>query len=192
VSFDIYFLSKGRHESWDDAMDALELAEGDERPLTDDDFATWDAIVAGVLPLVPSATTFAGDNVRELSDDETGLQLSMAGDELALTVPYWASGDEAAPVIDLLQRVSAVVESVTGLTAYDPQASAPFLTVGAASAGESFDRAHEVLTTLQDKGDLESLGSVRPSVSPVAERPTAQSTASAPTERKGWRRFFGV
>ncbi|MFD7283168.1 hypothetical protein ACFV80_40795 [Streptomyces sp. NPDC059862] len=44
---------------------------------------------------------------RDLSHSGTGIDLSLFGDEVSITVPYWHAGDDAAVVIEAFwQRVT--------------------------------------------------------------------------------------
>ena len=82
---------------------------------------------------MPQARTLLGEveiteherESRELSQSGTGIDLSVFGDEVTITVPYWHAGDEAAKVLRDVFALAAVVEKETGLTAYDPQVERP-------------------------------------------------------------------
>src|SRR5262245_26076265 len=127
MSFDLYFLVLGPGETWQEARDRLEEAAASPTGLDDQDLAQWDAVRAAVGPLLPGAEEFSSDGRRELSDDGSGIQLALSHAELSLTVPYWYSGPEAQAMVERLRAVTAAVERATQLTAYDPQADAPFL-----------------------------------------------------------------
>ena len=91
MSFDLYFLERRPGGSWDDALAALE--GGDEgRAFGPDEESRWVAVEAAFRSLIPGAEVFVGDDHRELSDLETGLQLSMSPGEISLNVPYWYEG----------------------------------------------------------------------------------------------------
>jgi hypothetical protein len=62
---------------------------------------------------------------RDLSHSGTGIDLSVFGDEVSITVPYWHTGDDAAVVLGRVSDLAAIVEKETGLTAYDPQTAQP-------------------------------------------------------------------
>jgi hypothetical protein len=147
VSFDLRFLSLRPGETWDGAMARLEAAAAKQAALDDADLGRWDSVQARVAVLLPGAETFQGPAHRELSDDATGIQVSLFHGELGLAVPYWYSGPDAQRLIALLRSVVLAIEDETGLTAYDPQAAAPFIGSGDAAAAETFNRVHEVLAS---------------------------------------------
>jgi hypothetical protein len=83
----------------------------------------------------------------------------MFAGELIVTVPYWYTGSDAERVVEVLGQIAAKVEEATGLTAYDPQADAPFLGDGQSSAASTFERAHRALgDTIQSDASSESAG----------------------------------
>jgi len=141
VSFDLYFLERRPGGSWDDALAALE--GGDEgRAFRPDEESRWVAVEAAFRSLIPGAEVFVGDDHRELSDLETGLQLSMSPGEISLSVPYWYEGAGAEQMTDTLRDVVHAVEEATGLVAFDPQANEPFLGGGDASAARTLEEVH--------------------------------------------------
>lgn len=146
VSFDLYFLARDSGQSWDDAMAKLEDSAESTRPLDDADLATWERVKAAVTSVLPAAEEFAVETNRELNDDATGIQLSMFAGELSLTVPYWYTGPNAGWIVEVLREVAASVEEATGLTAYDPQADAPFLGDSEHSAASTLDRTRRSVT----------------------------------------------
>ena len=126
MSYDIYFLSRDEGQSWDDVLEAAEATAGDSDPIPAELLEAWQRIV-------PQARVLLGDvditeyerESRDLSHSDTGIDLSVFGDEVSITVPYWHTGDRAATVLGKLSALSALVEKETGLTAYDPQAEMP-------------------------------------------------------------------
>ncbi|MFF7111844.1 hypothetical protein ACFY91_05985 [Streptomyces albogriseolus] len=64
---------------------------------------------------------------RDLSHPGTGIDLSVFGSEVTITVPYWHAGDDAAVVLGQVSTLAAIVEKETGLTAYDPQTESPLV-----------------------------------------------------------------
>lgn len=145
VSFDLYFLTLSPGETWQDAMDRLEEAAGTQAGLDDQDLARWAAVRRDVEPLLPDAEEFSGESHRELNDDASGIQLSLSRRELSLTIPYWYSGPDAQAMVKRLRAVAVAVEGATGLTAYDPQADAPFLGEGERTAAATFDQVEAAL-----------------------------------------------
>lgn len=146
MSFDLYFVSLNAGETWQDAMDRLEEAASDERALDEQELARWEAVLNQVRPLLPDAEEFAGESHRELSDDASGMQLTLSPGELSLTIPYWYSGPDAQVMVDRLRSVARAVEEATGLTAYDPQADAAFIDAGDQTAAATFDQVEVSLS----------------------------------------------
>ena len=150
VSFDLYFLSLRPGETLRSALARQEEAAGAQAALDEADLARWDSVQAGVLALLPDAGIFQADAHRELSDDATGVQVSLFHGELSLTVPYWYNGPDAQRLVALMRRVVLAIEEATGLTAYDPQADAPFIGSGDGVAAGTFDRVHDALVSRTD------------------------------------------
>ena len=168
VSFDLYFVPGGT--PWPEAMDAIEQAAmSDDTPdFTAEQLEQWDRIHAAATAAIPDLEDAASDRHRELDHMATGMQLSMYPGEIALTVPYWHTDEEAAAVTDLLRTLVEIVERETGLVAYDPQADGPFLGVGDASAAETMtDVRHRMETVLGEQPGV------------------------AQTQRPWWKRLFG-
>ncbi|MEU0597247.1 hypothetical protein ABZ484_03110 [Streptomyces sp. NPDC006393] len=128
MSYDIYFLNRRDGQSWDEVLEAMEEAAEDSEPIPAHLLGAWDRIV-------PQARTLLGEveiteykqESRDLSHSGTGIDLSVFGDEVTITVPYWHAGDDAAVVLGQISALAAIVEKETGLTAYDPQAERPLM-----------------------------------------------------------------
>jgi hypothetical protein len=148
VSFDLCFLSKQPGKTWRDAIDGIEESAATNAPLSNKEIALWPRLEEGVRQILPESQLFVGDNNRTLSDDKTGIQVTLFPDELTLTIPYWYTGTEAEGMVQLLRQVASIIEDVSGLTAYDPQADAPFLGDGERSATSSFHFADKALNRL--------------------------------------------
>ncbi|MFB7757917.1 hypothetical protein ACFC18_51515, partial [Streptomyces sp. NPDC056121] len=126
MSYDIYFLTRDEGQSWDDVLEAAEAADDDRGPIPTELLEAWQRIV-------PQARVLLGDvditeyeqESRDLSHSDTGIDLSVFGDEVSITVPYWHTGDSAATVLSKLIALATLVEKETGLTAYDPQVEMP-------------------------------------------------------------------
>ncbi|WMX46562.1 hypothetical protein RGF97_19385 [Streptomyces roseicoloratus] len=126
MSYDIYFLARDEGQSWDDALKAAEARAGHNVPIPADLLEAWQRIVPQARGLLGEVTiTEYEQESRDLSHYGTGIDLSVFGDEVSITVPYWHTGDRAATVLGKLFALSAVVEKETGLTAFDPQAEMP-------------------------------------------------------------------
>jgi len=174
VSFDLQFVTRAPGQSWEEAYEALGDA-GEPAVLTADRRALWDRLLAELAPLLPEAESVVESEFAELTDEAIGLQLSLFDTEVAISVAYWHSGEEADRVVALLREVAAVVERVTGLTAYDPQAGMPFLQGGSAEAGASMSRIADGMA------DGSLFGAV-----PHQPKPTHQ-----PQRRSLWQRLTG-
>lgn len=128
MSYDIYFLNRRDGQSWDEVLEAMEGAAEDSEPIPTHLLEAWDRIV-------PQARTLLGgveiteyeQESRDLSHSGTGIDLSVFGDEVSITVPYWHAGDDAAVVLVQVSALAAIVEKETGLTAYDPQTERPLM-----------------------------------------------------------------
>ncbi|MEV1078329.1 hypothetical protein AB0I98_08755 [Streptomyces sp. NPDC050211] len=101
-------------------------AAEDSGPIPAQFLEAWDRIVpqARILLGEVDITEYEQES-RDLSHSDTGIGLSVFGDEVSLTVPYWHAGDRAAVVLGKVFALSAIVEKETGLTAYDPQVERP-------------------------------------------------------------------
>ena len=84
----------------------------------------------------------------DLSHSGTGINLSVFGDEVSITVPYWHAGHDAEVVLDKVFALSAIVEKETGLTAYDPQLERPLTDGQPEAATEVISRITEDLRSL--------------------------------------------
>jgi hypothetical protein len=146
VSCDLYFLARQPGQSWEDAMSQIEGDLDSVPPLDGAALAIWDPVRAALAPVLPDAEEFVGAINRELTDDTTGIQVSMIAGELSLTVPYWSTGPAAERVVGILREIAAKVEDATGLTAYDPQAEAPFLGDGEYSTASTLDGLRRSVT----------------------------------------------
>lgn len=152
MSFDIYFVPRRADGDWDAAMEALEEAAGQELQFSAADEVVWQRIRSEVEDELPGAEEFSGESHRELSYEPIGLQLSMSVGEISVSVAYWSDGEEALRTVEKLRRIAALVESATGLVAYDPQAGGPFLDGQPSAATSAFDKARVVLDEPQASG----------------------------------------
>ncbi|MFF0110679.1 hypothetical protein [Streptomyces hirsutus] len=128
MSYDIYFLNRRDGQSWDEVLEGMEEAAEESEPIPAHLLEAWDRIV-------PQARTLLGEveiteyeqESRDLSHSGTGIDLSVFGDEVSITVPYWHAGDDAAVVLGQVSALAAIVEKETELTAYDPQTERPLV-----------------------------------------------------------------
>jgi hypothetical protein len=137
VSYDIYFLSQRDGQSWDEVLEAMEDAAEHSEPIPARLLEAWDRIVPQARVLLGEVDiTECEQESRDLSHTDTGIDLSVFGDEVSITVPYWHAGDDAAVVLGKVFTLSAIVEKETGLTAYDPQMERPLTEIQTRGATE--------------------------------------------------------
>lgn len=124
MSYDIYLLQRLPGQSWEEALEALEEAqealEG-EAELSDETVAAWERIVPRARDLLGEIALFGSESHAELDHRPTGIQLSILGDEVAISVPYWTRGEDAEDVLSKVYQLAAIAEQETSLEAYDPQ-----------------------------------------------------------------------
>ncbi|MFD6907308.1 hypothetical protein [Streptomyces sp. NPDC060077] len=126
MSYDIYFLNRRDGQSWDEVLETMEGAAEDSEPIPARLLEAWDRIVPQARALLGGVdVTEYEQESRDLSHSDTGIHLSVFGDEVSITVPYWHAGNDAAGVLGKVFTLSAIVEEETGLTAYDPQVDRP-------------------------------------------------------------------
>lgn len=135
----MYFERPPADGDWSTIAEAREQRAEESRAPTDADRELWNRLVAAVSPLGTDPDVFDDGSMVELTLGEDGMQLTMFPDEISLSVPYWYDGEAATAITERLRRIVEVVESETGLVAFDPQVDAPFLDGGAAHAPAVFD-----------------------------------------------------
>lgn len=145
MSFDLYFVvPPGPGQTWDVAMDRLEVAAMENKAPTADDLAQWDRLTKALRPLLSNMYVSELENRRELDSDDL-IQVGLSPGEVSITTPYWFDGVQAEKQVAKLRRVAALVEKETGLVAYDPQVGAAFLDTEPSASAQAFDQAREVL-----------------------------------------------
>jgi hypothetical protein len=141
MSYDIYFLCRRDGQSWGEVLEAMEGTAEDSEPIPAPLLEAWDRIVPQAQALLGQVEiTEYEQESRDLSHSGTGIGLSVFGDEVSLTVPYWHAGNEAAVVLDKVFALAAVVESETRLTAYDPQMERPLREISPQGPAELMSR----------------------------------------------------
>jgi hypothetical protein len=143
MGFDVYFVDFQPGQSCKQVMDALEAAYDESAGFTPDADAQWNQLARRIQEVLPDAKLNVANDIRGLVQTSTGIQFLFSPCEISLHVPYWYEGAAADRVIGTLRAVASLVEDVTGLTAYDPQAEQPFLIEepGAAQSSFQFGRA---------------------------------------------------
>lgn len=57
----------------------------------------------------------------ELTDEESGLQITINDRNISITIPYWHKSGQAEPVFEELWTCLKLIEEETGYNTYDPQ-----------------------------------------------------------------------
>ncbi|WP_216212668.1 hypothetical protein [Amycolatopsis aidingensis] len=124
MSYDLLFLHCEPGQSLAEVVEAVEvLDEGGEAegPLPAELAEAWDRVLPQARELLGELDEQLAEDYRELSHGPSGVQLSFAEGEVALTVPYWHHGQAAVRVIEDLYALAVIVQKETGMTGYDPQ-----------------------------------------------------------------------
>jgi hypothetical protein len=127
VSYDIYFLNRRPDQSWDEALEELEEDQDVEVEglVPPELIEAWDRIVPRARGLLGEIELFENGETCELTHHATGIQASVFIDEVAITVPYWHTGDEAERILGSVYALAAMIEHETGMEGYDPQVERP-------------------------------------------------------------------
>jgi len=64
---------------------------------------------------------FNSDNYLELTLNNTGIQISIHPNQIAITVPYWHTNQEAEKVFKKVFNYLNIIKQETGYSIYDPQ-----------------------------------------------------------------------
>ncbi|MFG2102021.1 hypothetical protein ACGFJ5_15620 [Micromonospora echinaurantiaca] len=121
MSYDLIFVPRSDDQSWDDASEAAEEADSDERPSGE----AWARLVAAARQVLGEVSVFEGAHNYELTHEPTGIQVSYYAEEAGITVPYWYRGGDAQAIVTAMYRLGEAVQTVTGLPGYDPQLDLP-------------------------------------------------------------------
>ncbi|MEU2613933.1 hypothetical protein ABZ570_20455 [Micromonospora sp. NPDC007271] len=121
MSYDLIFVPRSDDQSWDDALDAAEEADSDERPSGE----AWARLVAVARQVLGEVSVFEGTHHYELTHEPTGIQVSYFAEEAGITVPYWYRGGAAQAIVKAMYQLGEAVQAVTGLPGYDPQLELP-------------------------------------------------------------------
>ncbi|MFF4894414.1 hypothetical protein [Micromonospora chersina] len=121
MSYDLIFVPRSDDQSWDDALEAAEGADTDERPGAE----TWARLVVAARQVLGEVSLFEGAHNYELTHEPTGIQLSYYAEEAGIRVPYWYRGGDAQAIVTAMYRLGEAVQAVTGLPGYDPQLELP-------------------------------------------------------------------
>ncbi len=125
MSFDLYFLPRPTGGPFDHTAAAERRRHTDTT--SSSDLVIWDRIGHRLEIEMPTMESSPIDGGRSYADAEVGVELLLTPGEIALSAPHDLAGIAVGDVIDMLRRAAAIVETVTGLVAYDPVADASFL-----------------------------------------------------------------
>lgn len=140
MSYDITLVRRRRGQDWEDAVDEAVERAGDDPELGDERRRQWAQIERAVRDLVGDVDSAVDETVAELAHPKSGLQVSLFAHEAAVSYPYWDHPDRQA-FHRLVADVVRIVEKVTGLSAYDPQAGAAFTGTPDDERGLAFTRS---------------------------------------------------
>jgi hypothetical protein len=188
VSYDIYFVRRDPGQSFEDALDATEESfQGDPGPLSPVELEQWDEVLPVAREVLGDAQEFRDETTRELSDQETGIELSLFNGEMAIHVPV-ANQQEGGEVMARVYQLARAVERVTGLEGYDPQTSAPVSDKeGGAVAGGRHEREWDDDDDSESDGTSTTLPAVR-SRRTRAPASDGESDQSEPRRWEFWKR----
>jgi hypothetical protein len=186
VSYDIFFVRRDPGQSFADALDATEDSfDGDPGPLGSAQVEQWERITTRARQILDGIEEFATDELsRELSDAETGIQLSMISDEVSITVASARPEQDSVSLMAKVYALARVVEDETGLEGYDPQLQEPITDPGQrlAPPTTSSQRA--------DRNDEESAGAPVPASSTPSGPPATEPPTAKPTTERPWWKFW--
>jgi hypothetical protein len=117
MSYDIRLLLVREGES------IRELAyrdEIDEEACTPEQRGRNRKIVDALVAAYPDLERFESDDHVELSDEQTGLQVSLFNTSGAVTLPYW-HGEDRADVLRQVDDVLSIIFDNSPFAAFDPQ-----------------------------------------------------------------------
>ncbi len=124
MSYDILFVPRQAAQSWQDALDAAESQDSLDVAVGPVRLAQWERIVAALRRRLGEVEVELAQDACEASH-VSGLQVSLFPDEAAVTFPYRDRPDRDA-FHDVVVDVVGLVETETGLSAWDAQTDAPF------------------------------------------------------------------
>jgi hypothetical protein len=186
VSYDIYFVRRDPGQSFEDALDATEESfEGDPGPLSAVELEQWDDVLPAARAVLGDVEEFSDETTRELSDRDTGIELSLFNGEMAIRVPLDEQEDETGEIMARVYELARAVERVTGLEGYDPQTGSP---VSDQAGGGAVAEGRHERSWDDDDDDSESDGTstTLPAVRPRRVKTPASGDESAPSQRRRW------
>jgi len=120
VSYDLRFVPRSPGQDWEEALASAEESFSQDRHVGGDLVDTWERLVERCRPLLEGPTElYVTPEFRELSDDGTGITLTLFASEAGLTAPY--GHGEPKRLIATLFALARVVQEETGWRGFDPQ-----------------------------------------------------------------------
>jgi hypothetical protein len=185
VSYDIYFVRRDPGQSFEDALDATEESfEGDPGPLSDVELEQWDEVLPAARAVLGDVQEFSDETTRELSDRDTGIELSLFNGEMAIRVPLDDQEDEDGEIMARVYELARVVERVTGLEGYDPQTGSPVSDLAGGGAGA--EGRQERSWDDDEESESDGTSTTLPAVRPRRAKTPASGEESEPSERRRW------
>jgi len=186
VSYDIYFVRRDPGQSFEAALDATEASfEGDPGPLSAVELELWDEVLPAARAVLGDVEEFSDETTRELSDKDTGIELSLFNGEMAIRVPLDQQEDENGEIMARVYELARAVERVTGLEGYDPQTGSPVSDqaggLAAAEGREERTRDDDDDVDNPSDGTSTTLSAVHP-----RHTRTPSDTDSDPSIRRPW------
>jgi hypothetical protein len=187
VSYDIYFVRRDPGQSFEDALDATEESfEGDPGPLSAVELEQWDEVLPAARAVLGDVQEFSDETTRELSDRDTGIELSLFNGEMAIRVPLDEQEDESGEIMARVYELARVVERVTGLEGYDPQTGSAVSDLAGGGAGAE-GRQERSWDDYDDESESDGTSTTLPAARPRRAKTPASGDESAPSERRRWR-----
>ena len=186
MSYDIFFVRRDPGQSFEDALDATEESfEGDPGPLSAVELEQWDEVLPAARAVLGDVEEFSDETTRELSDRDTGIELSLFNGEMAIHVPLDDQEDENGEIMARVYELARAVERVTGLEGYDPQTGSP---VSDDAGGGAVIESRPERSWDDDDDDSESDGTstTLPAVRPRRVKTPPSGTESDHSPRRRW------
>jgi len=112
------FVPRSPGQDWEDALAAAEESLG--RPVGGDLAETWERLTDRATPLLEGPIElYTTREFCELSDEGTGITLTLFAHEAGLTAPF--GHGEPKRVIGTLYALARIVQEETGWRGFDPQ-----------------------------------------------------------------------
>ena len=186
MSYDIYFVRRDPGQSFEDALDATEESfEGDPGPLSAVELEQWDEVLPAARAVLGDVQEFSDETTRELSDRDTGIELSLFNGEMAIRVPLDDQEDEDGAIMARVYELARVVERVTGLEGYDPQTGAPVSDLAGGGAGAE-GRQERSWDDDDEESESDGTSTTLPAVRPRRAKTPTSGEESEQSERRRW------